>query len=166
LYADPHPGNLLFLDDGRLGLVDFGCLRKFNDQEWDYLRQADLSIGGDRQTIMASVRRGMELTDHEASDPRVSELAVEFCQWCWKGASVDREFDYGDVEHFRRGLELATEFARVCRPRQTPANVFILRWTFGTASVLYRLRSRFNMYQVTMEERLATGWPPRGPVEG
>jgi predicted unusual protein kinase regulating ubiquinone biosynthesis (AarF/ABC1/UbiB family) len=27
LHADPHPGNFLFMPDGRLGLLDFGCTR-------------------------------------------------------------------------------------------------------------------------------------------
>lgn len=27
VHADPHPGNFLFLPDGRLGLLDFGCTR-------------------------------------------------------------------------------------------------------------------------------------------
>ena len=27
LHADPHAGNFLFMDDGRLGLIDFGCTR-------------------------------------------------------------------------------------------------------------------------------------------
>lgn len=27
LHADPHPGNYLFMPDGRLGLLDFGCTR-------------------------------------------------------------------------------------------------------------------------------------------
>jgi predicted unusual protein kinase regulating ubiquinone biosynthesis (AarF/ABC1/UbiB family) len=36
-YADPHPGNFLFLEDGRLGLLDFGCCRRFDDEEWALL---------------------------------------------------------------------------------------------------------------------------------
>jgi predicted unusual protein kinase regulating ubiquinone biosynthesis (AarF/ABC1/UbiB family) len=31
LHADPHPGNFLFLDDGRIGLLDFGCMKRFDD---------------------------------------------------------------------------------------------------------------------------------------
>lgn len=27
LYADPHPGNYRFLDDGRVGFLDFGCVK-------------------------------------------------------------------------------------------------------------------------------------------
>lgn len=29
--ADPHPGNFLFMPDGRLGLLDFGCTRTISD---------------------------------------------------------------------------------------------------------------------------------------
>jgi predicted unusual protein kinase regulating ubiquinone biosynthesis (AarF/ABC1/UbiB family) len=28
LYADPHPGNYRFFDDGRVGFLDFGCVKK------------------------------------------------------------------------------------------------------------------------------------------
>ncbi|MEW8293351.1 MAG: AarF/ABC1/UbiB kinase family protein [Candidatus Thiodiazotropha sp.] len=30
LHADPNPGNYLFADDGNLGLVDFGCVRRYS----------------------------------------------------------------------------------------------------------------------------------------
>ncbi|MES2932716.1 MAG: AarF/ABC1/UbiB kinase family protein [Pseudomonadota bacterium] len=30
LHADPHPGNFLFLPDGRLGLLDFGCTKQLS----------------------------------------------------------------------------------------------------------------------------------------
>src|ERR1035437_7067814 len=31
-YADPHPGNYLFLSDGRLGLIDFGCVQHYGER--------------------------------------------------------------------------------------------------------------------------------------
>lgn len=33
IHADPHPGNYLFQPDGRVGILDFGCVRRF-DLEW------------------------------------------------------------------------------------------------------------------------------------
>jgi predicted unusual protein kinase regulating ubiquinone biosynthesis (AarF/ABC1/UbiB family) len=30
IHADPHPGNYLFTPDGRVGLLDFGCVRRFS----------------------------------------------------------------------------------------------------------------------------------------
>lgn len=32
LYADPHPGNYRFLDDGRVAFLDFGCIKKLSDE--------------------------------------------------------------------------------------------------------------------------------------
>src|SRR5699024_5761473 len=29
IHADAHPGNFLFRNDGRLGVIDFGCVKKF-----------------------------------------------------------------------------------------------------------------------------------------
>lgn len=31
--GDPHPGNLLVLDDGKLGLIDFGQTKRITDEE-------------------------------------------------------------------------------------------------------------------------------------
>jgi len=32
-YADPHSGNYVFMNDGRLGLLDFGCIQRFTADE-------------------------------------------------------------------------------------------------------------------------------------
>ncbi len=31
IHADPNPGNFLFMTDNRLGLIDFGCIKKIQD---------------------------------------------------------------------------------------------------------------------------------------
>ena len=38
LHADPHPGNYLFRPDGSIGMIDFGCVKRF-DMDWRELRQ-------------------------------------------------------------------------------------------------------------------------------
>ncbi|KKJ76410.1 hypothetical protein WH95_13065 [Kiloniella litopenaei] len=42
VHADPHPGNFLFMEKGKLGLLDFGCVRKmdrcFTNTISDYYR--------------------------------------------------------------------------------------------------------------------------------
>ncbi len=42
-HADPHPGNLLVLEDGRLGVIDFGMSGRFDR----YIRKALVDIVGD-----------------------------------------------------------------------------------------------------------------------
>jgi predicted unusual protein kinase regulating ubiquinone biosynthesis (AarF/ABC1/UbiB family) len=35
VHADPNPGNFIFMSEGRLGMIDFGCVKRFDD---DFLR--------------------------------------------------------------------------------------------------------------------------------
>ena len=32
VHSDPNPGNFIFMEDGRLGMIDFGCVKRFNDE--------------------------------------------------------------------------------------------------------------------------------------
>lgn len=38
IHADPHPGNYLIQRDGSVGLVDFGCVKKFSDDLIELMR--------------------------------------------------------------------------------------------------------------------------------
>ncbi|MGK0290534.1 MAG: putative unusual protein kinase regulating ubiquinone biosynthesis (AarF/ABC1/UbiB family), partial [bacterium] len=39
IHADPNPGNYLFLNDGRIGILDFGCIKEFDEQFIERFRQ-------------------------------------------------------------------------------------------------------------------------------
>ena len=32
VHADPNPGNFIFMENGKLGLIDFGCVKRFNEE--------------------------------------------------------------------------------------------------------------------------------------
>ena len=53
LHADPHPGNYLFQDDGTVGLLDFGCVKRF-DEFWvgHYARAALGGLESKREVVI------------------------------------------------------------------------------------------------------------------
>src|SRR6516225_7253065 len=59
LYADPHPGNYLFREDGRLGFLDFGCVRPYTDREWECNRLADRAIRGGGDDEVCAIRASL-----------------------------------------------------------------------------------------------------------
>jgi predicted unusual protein kinase regulating ubiquinone biosynthesis (AarF/ABC1/UbiB family) len=70
LQADPHPGNFLFMPDGRLGLLDFGCTRNLSPDFCAALAQAwsaNLRIPIDTALMQQTYRR-MGLIDPELSE--------------------------------------------------------------------------------------------------
>jgi len=67
LYADPHPGNYRFLDDGRVAFLDFGCVKKMSDT----------MVAGIKRYMVAALdedweefdRTCVEVLDYDPDDP-------------------------------------------------------------------------------------------------
>lgn len=83
LHADPHPGNYLFEDDGRVGLVDFGCVKRF-DRYWvgTYGRAAIAALDLDRDTLLACC---YDLGAWNGTDAEDAELLWAFADQMCRG---------------------------------------------------------------------------------
>ena len=158
-YADPHPGNFLFLDDGRLGFIDFGCMRAWNDAEWEYMRLADEALCDmSRDAIVAHIQRGIDLTEDQQNNEELMNLMVDYCRWIWEPLTFDGDYFCGDPAYIRRGIDIAAKFTRIARPAQKPVNVFIQRSFWAAWGVHFKLQSRFNAKRILDEEIGVTGW--------
>ncbi|GAB3775200.1 putative unusual protein kinase regulating ubiquinone biosynthesis (AarF/ABC1/UbiB family) [Nocardioides ginsengisegetis] len=81
LHADPHPGNVLLTDDGRLGLLDLGMVTTVPGRLQDRLVRLLLAIGDGDGDEAAAVLAGMghPLDDYDAAAFRdeVAHLVTE-----------------------------------------------------------------------------------------
>ena len=68
LHADPHGGNYLFEHDGTVGLIDFGCVKRF-DQYWvaEYARMA-LALVENRPEECRRHLRALEIVQSDADE--------------------------------------------------------------------------------------------------
>ena len=69
-HADPHPGNVLLLTDGRLALLDFGSVGRLDAQQQSALQDLLLALGrGDpaalRDTLLELVTRPDEVDEQQ-----------------------------------------------------------------------------------------------------
>lgn len=57
LHADPHPGNYLFQEDGTVGLLDFGCVKRFDEFFLGAYAKAVLAaLDGDRDRTLSAMQ--------------------------------------------------------------------------------------------------------------
>jgi ubiquinone biosynthesis protein len=89
-HADPHPGNVMLLADGRLALIDFGAAGRLDPMEQSALR--DMMAGVTRRDAdavaqavlqVARLRRGVDIADFERA------LARFIAQYLAPGARAD-----------------------------------------------------------------------------
>ncbi|NCG20452.1 MAG: phosphotransferase [Rhodobacterales bacterium] len=90
LHADPHPGNYLFEADGRVGMVDFGCIKRF-DEFWvgTYARVAIATHHGDKAACIKACHDLGAIEGHKKED---EDLVWEFCRAFGAG------FRMGEIE--------------------------------------------------------------------
>ena len=44
IHADPNPGNFIFMEEGKLGLIDFGCVKRLDDEFLTTFSKLHLSL--------------------------------------------------------------------------------------------------------------------------
>ena len=77
LHSDPHPGNYLFEEDGTVGLLDFGCVKRFDAYFMaNYARMGRAGVAGNRQETLDLAR---EIGALKGEDPGAEELLWQLC---------------------------------------------------------------------------------------
>ena len=157
-YADIHPGNFLFLEDGRLGLIDFGFMLELDDGMWEQFRKIDRpQTTGLREERVTAMKEFNLLSDDPADQDRV-RLTEQLCDWFWKCRYGRGEFDFGDAADFRHGVDLMMEIGRKRYTRGRPYQPLIARQTFGIRSILYRLKAKIDVKPLAEADIAMTGW--------
>jgi predicted unusual protein kinase regulating ubiquinone biosynthesis (AarF/ABC1/UbiB family) len=155
---DWNAGNFLFLEDGRLGLLDFGAVIDFSDEEWDLMRAADRPLTtGRREDRLGFLRQWIGPFD-EKKDERLVRLADAWMEWSWRPRAEGGTFDFGDGENLRRGVEILRELMRARVMRGQPCSGLITRWEFLYRGLLHRLGARVDVARIAEEEIAAAGW--------
>lgn len=156
IYADPHPGNFLFLPDGRMALLDLGCCHHFSDEEFQYVLQVEASLDGTDEEFVAAIARGCAMTVDEIEPERL-ELMREYCDWVWAPLRCEGPFDFGKDGQFERGAKIYGEFTKRRWTRSMPVNVWLNKVFFGVRAMLCRLEARVDYREVmTSESTLGT----------
>jgi predicted unusual protein kinase regulating ubiquinone biosynthesis (AarF/ABC1/UbiB family) len=157
-YADIHPGNFLILDDGRLGLIDFGFMLELDETLWDQFRKIDRpQTTGRRDDRIAAMKEWHGIGNDPADLDRV-RLIEELCDWFWKCRYFGGEFDFSNEVDFRRGIDLMLQLGRKRYTRGPACSLVISRQTFGIRSILYRLKAKIDVKPLAEADIGMTGW--------
>jgi len=139
-HGDPHPANVLVLDGGRIGLVDFGLVGKLTDE--DLSRLTRLFIDAATENVDALPRRLAELGVRYPKE-REDEFATELRELFYRyyGASLA---DIDPIQVIREGFALIYSMNL-----RLPTRFVLLDKAIATlGSVGVELYPAFNVFEV------------------
>ncbi len=158
LNADPHPGNYVFHDGGRVTFLDYGCIQPIGERRRHALRVHGAALAGDE----AEFGRGVEVMVGAKPGP-LADLAVRYTRECFRPLfdspfHVTKPFAAALVDGMRDMALVARKVPEEQFFTMPAEMLFVNRLQFGFYSVLARLDVRVDYAAV---ERAFIGLAPR-----
>jgi aarF domain-containing kinase len=152
-FADPHPGNFIFMEDGRLGLIDFGCTRAMTDEDWRLICELErANLEGDEAAFNRIIARASLFDTPEEMEPERLDLLRDAVYWNMEPWLKEGVFDFGDREFFMRGIDNLIETTRKRYTRGSPLYLWSNRFIFGGRAVCYRMKGRCEFKKIHEQE--------------
>jgi predicted unusual protein kinase regulating ubiquinone biosynthesis (AarF/ABC1/UbiB family) len=162
--GDPHPGNYIFMDDGRICFLDFGLIKRLTEDEKRLVRAPGLAIlHKDPEELETSLRSlGVIEPDVDVDRKRLWELfevmlrpIVEDAPFRYTRKMVGDAFrDVALPDSPYRDIQSKLHFPGML--------VMWQRYTFGTSAVLGHLEAEANWHRGAREFLL--GEPPYSEI--
>ncbi|MCI4667667.1 MAG: AarF/UbiB family protein [Bacteroidia bacterium] len=147
MHADAHPGNYLFIPEGSVAILDFGCVKeipeKFYDNYFQLLKPQILNNPEELERSLLAAQIIME-DDSPAEKELYTNIVLEALEMVLTPFHQER-FDFSDEKYFdriyeygeRMGRNPAMRNSRV--PRGDADGMYLNRTYFGLFSILNQL---------------------------
>jgi len=146
IHADPNPGNFLVLGDGKVGLVDFGCVKHFDDEFVSLYKQLlQDGLRKDEEGYIA-VLQSLGITRHDLDSKareRIVKVSVDTSKWLSRLYKNER-FDFRDVPGFiARGNKLMRQTYALRNHMNINSNfIFLHRTRYGLLRLFEQMEAR------------------------
>lgn len=162
--GDPHPGNYIFMEDGRICFLDFGLVKRLTPEEQRLVMAPGLGLVQHDPAVLESSLRDLGVIPAAATVGR-QRLWEFFC------AMIPAVVEDAPVRYTRKMV--GDSFRAVALPDspfrdiqellEFPAMLAIWqRYTYGTAAVLGHLEAEANWHRFAREGLL--GEPPASEI--
>jgi predicted unusual protein kinase regulating ubiquinone biosynthesis (AarF/ABC1/UbiB family) len=152
--GDPHPGNFLLLDDGRVAFLDFGLFKRMDAPAVELeLACQRAVIEEDAATLHSLLSESGFLPEPDRVDPE--NLLAFISDAIWWYTTSDREVQLTPEIATKVMIESSdprsTHFREMRHQDMRPEHLFGRRMEMLTLAVLSQLRARANWHRIARE---------------
>jgi predicted unusual protein kinase regulating ubiquinone biosynthesis (AarF/ABC1/UbiB family) len=151
--GDPHPGNFLLLDDGRMAFLDFGLFKRMSDEAVNFeLTCQRAYIDGDVQTLMKLFTEQGFITNPDRITPEGLMAQIDDSTW-WYSRDEVVQLDPGIATKIAIEMaDMRSSHYHQMRHESLPSeHLFARRVEMLTMAVLSQLRAQGNFHRIARE---------------
>lgn len=152
VHADPHPGNFLITDDGKLGIIDFGCVKvipvDFYEKYFQLMERQVLDDSFDLNSLFLELGFLHKDDTLKQRDFFIS-IFREMIILLGKPFHYE-EFDFGDDTYFKQIFEVGERVSKMKEIRNSKSargnrhGLYINRTYFGLYNLLNELKANIK----------------------
>ena len=165
IHADPHPGNFLFQPDGRVGIIDFGCIKEVPEDFYLHYFPLLIPVIRENETVVNTLMSNIEIVFPADSQEIKKELTEAFLEMT---ALLSKPFE-SPTFHFTtefidsiyaKGEEIyqIPEVKKPTQPRGSKHALYVNRTYFGIYSMMADLNANINTAPKEWANELRAHW--------
>lgn len=149
VHADPHPGNFIMMNDGNLGIIDFGCVKVIPEDFYQgYFSLIKKELVADKSELDKIFYDLEFISDLDSSEEKrfFKEIFKEMISLIGRPFHQDR-FDFADDSYFDQIYALSDRvsndkmFKKSRQARGSKHGLYVNRTYFGLYSLLNQLKA-------------------------
>jgi len=108
IHADPNPGNFLFLEDGKLGLIDFGCIKRVSKEFLDLFNKLHLAlISGIETKEIAKIYQELGMIENSSEDEilKFYKEIINPLDSIYIEVFKEKKYSFKDSNYSKRGFD-------------------------------------------------------------
>ena len=154
LHADPHPGNFLLREDGRVGVIDFGCVKVLGKDFYNaYFQLMEPGVGQNHEKFVSllSELKFLLPSDSQKEKDYFVSIYAEMHELLAR-PFFQEEFDFADKSYFEtifsQGERLSNDkILRKANAARGPRDaIYLNRTYFGLYTLLNQLGARVKTH--------------------
>ncbi len=145
IHADPHPGNFLLIDKETIGMLDFGCIKTFDDK---FISDYKELIKGIISKDSVMIRRGyVDMGFVEEHETEKLDALEEFSEFMALPYRDKENFDLAEnMNKLKEGQVVFKKMSDKVGFRIPKDFIYLNRTLFGIGMILFKLRVNLNFY--------------------